>query len=365
MINNGLQAERYHSKSSHILEKEAIFTKLWIFAGLTTLCSKTDSFISRVICGIPIFIQNTKGEFSAFINSCPHRLSPIRTNDFGIKKITCPYHGWNFSNEGKLLHIPNEHLYNFTESQKCSISLRKISLNLIGKFIFINFNDEPININEQFSNDLRQDLESVSDHIDSQTAFGRFPLNHNWKLNVEVVKDPNHIPFVHPKTFMSWVQNKDLSNAEAIRLTEWAAKDNIKLTELSFKTQSSIIDSLPWYRNKIKRFKNSSDHISWYLFPNTHIGAVRGDYFFIQQYDPIDESSIDFNLWIMTAEKLDKSEDFSALLRALMTAEREIIQEDAIFLARIQNNLNSFSSSPNHGAYEKDIIYQNIYLNKI
>lgn len=353
-----LDPKYYYSSSIFQKEIDKVFSNLWIFAGLTTFLHKDDAYISRRVAQVPVIIQRTAGQISGFINQCPHRLSPIHCAPFGDRKMTCPFHGWSFDGAGNLLAVPNEHLYNFTPGQKESLKLKRIPLKTIGKFIFINFSATPLDIEEQFDIDFRCSLVEVSDYFDSQVAYASFPMPTNWKLNIEVIKDPNHIPFVHGKSFSRWLQKGECA-PEQKKVNDWRPVSHVHLRQLSYISAATVVDSLPWYRTLIDRQMHESAHLSWYLFPNTHFASVRGDYFFIQHYDPLSVDSIDFHLWVFTSRRKDAKTDFTALLRALVTEERKIIEEDGIVLGRLQQSLGRWSPKPNHGAYEDHIADQN------
>jgi len=363
-INSGLDPNIYCSNDIFHKEKSLLFSNLWIFAGVSSFVNEADTYICRRIASTSIFIQNDGNKLNAFINSCPHRNSPIRLEGFGKKKITCPFHGWSFEISGKLKVIPNEHLFNFNPTEFDAITLSEIKIITIGKFIFINFSNTPIDINEQFTDDILEDIKIISEKFDSQIAYSNFSCKYNWKLNLEVIKDPNHIPFVHSQTFMRWLDKSSLTNLTSNHKTSWEDVSNTKLSDLSFKTEGPVIDSKPWYRSMINRHGTDSNHLSWYLYPNTHFASVRGDYFFIQHYDPNSATDMDFHLWVSTATKKDSNTDFTPLLRSLMVAEREVIEEDIGFLTNIQNNFSSFSKNSFHGAYENNILKQSSWYQK-
>ena len=169
----------------------------------------------------------------------------------------------------------------------------------------------------------------------------------------------NHIPFVHAKSFKPWLINnkQELSNNKTAE--EWLEISKVSIDNLSYTSRAEIFDSLPWYRSLITRYFDNNDHISWYLYPNTHFASVRNDYFFIQQYDPASKDTINFNLIVFTSKKKNSSTDFTALLRALIIEERKIIEEDSIVLGQLQASLGSWSPDPVHGAYEYHISQQN------
>lgn len=354
-----LDPECYYSPDVFRSEIDTVFSSLWIFAGLTTFLQKDDAYITRKVAQVPVLIQRTAGEIAAFVNQCPHRLSPIHATPFGKRKMTCPFHGWSFDGAGNLCAVPNAHLYNFTPEQRASLGLKRVALRIIGRFMFVNFSGSPLAIEDQFDADFLRTLIDASAYFDDQVAYASFPVATNWKLNVEVIKDPNHIPFVHAASFSRWLQKTEGGLSPNKQATEWRPIGSVPLHQLSYMSSAAVADSLPWYRALIDRQMQESTHLSWYLFPNTHFASVRGDYFFIQHYDPSSAGSIDFHLWVFTARRKDTTTDFTALLRALATAEREIIEEDAGVLGRLQQGLGRWSPRPFHGAYEAPVAAQN------
>ena len=50
-------------------------------------------------------------EVVAFDNSCPHEGGPLDEGEFSDGKVSCPWHGWQFSTEtGACLTVPTEDL---------------------------------------------------------------------------------------------------------------------------------------------------------------------------------------------------------------------------------------------------------------
>src|SRR5919199_620109 len=47
------------------------------------------------------------GEVSAFPARCPHRLVPLAAGTVVDGRLQCPYHGWQFDEEGRCARIPS------------------------------------------------------------------------------------------------------------------------------------------------------------------------------------------------------------------------------------------------------------------
>jgi benzoate/toluate 1,2-dioxygenase alpha subunit len=94
------------------LEMKHIFEGNWIYLAHspTRARSPTRTTISQLNMGRqPIFIaRNRDGELNAFINACSHRGAMLCRFKRGSRVIfTCPFHGWTFTNSGKLLKVKN------------------------------------------------------------------------------------------------------------------------------------------------------------------------------------------------------------------------------------------------------------------
>ena len=193
---------RMHPKyylSNDIFEREQrkIFRKVWLFAGLKTLLTQHNAFITRKIAGVPVVIQNFDGELRAFENICLHRSALIQTEPVGRRPLTCVYHAWNYDANGQT-HIPDcESLYRFDPTQ---LKLRQFPLRAIGNVLFINLDAQPMPIEEQFSPAFIATLESSSNAWDTEVMVTNWRGQYNWKLAYENLRDANHPGFVHPNT---------------------------------------------------------------------------------------------------------------------------------------------------------------------
>ena len=60
-----------------------------------------------VVLGIPLLLwRNSQGNCSIFLDSCPHRQAPLSQGKMIQGNIRCPYHGWEFNDEGNCKKIP-------------------------------------------------------------------------------------------------------------------------------------------------------------------------------------------------------------------------------------------------------------------
>ncbi len=64
--------------------------------------------------GIPIALYNVGGKFYATHNTCLHRGGPLGEGELEDKKITCPWHGWQYAvDTGQCINNPAAKLKTF------------------------------------------------------------------------------------------------------------------------------------------------------------------------------------------------------------------------------------------------------------
>ncbi|RVT40354.1 (2Fe-2S)-binding protein [Sphingobium algorifonticola] len=92
-----------------IFEREMaeIFMKLPLLAALTAEMPNPGDYKAMDLMGKPVLItRKTDGSVAAMLNVCTHRGMILKPEGHGnAKRLSCPYHGWTFVNDGKLLGV--------------------------------------------------------------------------------------------------------------------------------------------------------------------------------------------------------------------------------------------------------------------
>lgn len=104
-----IPASAYTDPAIFAAEKAAIFDRLPMLACLSVEIPNPGDYRRVEDLDTPIFVTRTrKGEVKAFVNACRHRAAALVTDDAGSAKggFTCPYHGWSYTDEGRLKGIP-------------------------------------------------------------------------------------------------------------------------------------------------------------------------------------------------------------------------------------------------------------------
>jgi choline monooxygenase len=180
-------------------EKLQIFSKTWQpVARIEDLIEK-DSYITGILSGLPwVITKDQAGTLHAFYNICSHKGREVVTGKGSAKncELTCGYHAWKFSLDGKLKSAPR--IGGIKNFDKSVMGLIPLKIQTWGHWIFINGNldADPI---ENSLPDLDQALISRDWNKLSFHSSKEWIINCNWKVYIDNYLDGGyHIPFMHP-----------------------------------------------------------------------------------------------------------------------------------------------------------------------
>lgn len=360
--------EWYFKEKYYLLEKEELFSKVWIFAGLSNWLKNHGDFFTLSIFENEYVIHKLNGEIISYLNVCPHRGGPLVIGKYGNSMPVCKYHGWSFKDGKKLTGLTNNEWFNEDgSSDSCGRQLKSVHVEKIGPVIFINLDKEPIPIESQFNSEILDTLSKYGEISDSLVCDFSSPIN--WKLNIENVKDFLHPFYVHPETFKPLLGYQELA---ATRITSHMGELNAHeevatLSDLSFVQRTTLKNATPWWREFIKITQPENTYQNIFLFPNTNFCSVSGAHYVIQQYLPSSPESFEYRLLTAIPEKIKKF-DSQALMTSIIYQERYVIKEDDALLGKVQKNMKTKMGQSffTHGDYERPIMNQMQYLkNKV
>ena len=110
-IEHGLiSREIFTSPELYKQQLERIFARAWLFIGLESqIPNPNDFFVSRMGEESVIMTRTRQGEVQVLLNTCRHRGMKVCRYDEGNTPVfSCPYHGWSYSTDGKLVSVPGE-----------------------------------------------------------------------------------------------------------------------------------------------------------------------------------------------------------------------------------------------------------------
>lgn len=100
--------EIFSSEEVFKLELKQIFSRAWLMVGHESLVPNVDDyFLSRMGGESVIVTRDRQHGIQVLLNSCAHRGMKLCRYDQGnSRSFSCPYHGWTFSTDGRLVDRP-------------------------------------------------------------------------------------------------------------------------------------------------------------------------------------------------------------------------------------------------------------------
>ena len=186
------------------LEMKHIWHGNWVFMAHESQIAEPGDYLTLHLGRVPVVITRDKGgELHALVNSCTHRGAMLcRFKKNNARTFTCPFHGWTFSNTGKLLKVKNPKDAGYPEdfNKDGSHDLSRVKLGNYRGFLFGSLNHDVIPI-EEYLGDTTKLLDLIVDQSDEGLEVlkgaSTYTFDGNWKLQAENGADGYHVSSVH------------------------------------------------------------------------------------------------------------------------------------------------------------------------
>jgi benzoate/toluate 1,2-dioxygenase alpha subunit len=173
----------------------------------------------------PIFItRNRNGELGAFINACSHRGAMLCRHKRGNKATyTCPFHGWTFSNTGKLLKVkdPDGAGYPKEFNQGGSHDLTPVPrFESYRGFLFGSLNPDVLPLREHLGKAAKiidMIVDQSPDGLEVLRGSSTYVFDGNWKLQTENGADGYHVSAVHWNYAATTNRRKEAAQVDNVR----------------------------------------------------------------------------------------------------------------------------------------------------
>lgn len=222
----------YNDPRLFALDMQEIFTKEWLFAGMTCEIPAKGNFMTvEVGDNSVIIVRGAEGRIHAFHNVCRHRGSRLCVKDKGkVAKLVCPYHQWTYELDGRLLFAGTDMGDDFDLS---SYGLKPVHVRSAGGFLFISLAEQPPAIDD-FLATLETYLEPYRMDEVKVAAESSIVEQANWKLVIENNRECYHCNGAHPELLNSLQEFDDTDDPRATesykalvarKQADWEAED--------------------------------------------------------------------------------------------------------------------------------------------
>ena len=189
----------YESAELYQREKEEIFMMDWVcVARVEEIENPGDYMTRRIIDESVIVARNAEGEINAFANVCRHRGAEVAAGSGNLVEFSCPYHGWLYDLDGKLVGAP--YMKQAEGFDPASCRLPSLGCEIWAGWVFVNFDAQAVRLADfaarydQSFGMLQQENCRLGD------KFAR-DVDCNWKFVNENLQDVYHFQTLHANTF--------------------------------------------------------------------------------------------------------------------------------------------------------------------
>lgn len=213
------------------LEMKYIFEGNWVYLAHESQIENPGDYYTATVGRQPIVITRTKeGELTALLNTCSHRGATLCRKKQGNKSsFTCPFHGWTFRNDGKLLRARDQKKGGYPESFNTNGSHDLKSLprfeNYRG-FLFGSLSADVLPLKEYLGETTKiidNMVDQAEDGLEVLRGTSTYTYEGNWKLTAENGADGYHVGTVHWNYLSTMSQrNYEKGGTEAVDAKSWS-----------------------------------------------------------------------------------------------------------------------------------------------
>ncbi|WP_380876649.1 hypothetical protein ACFB49_09530 [Sphingomonas sp. DBB INV C78] len=191
--------ERYTDPAFFKAEMDLMWPRVWQWACREEHIPEAGDFYVYDIGPWSLVITRTEsGEIKAYYNACLHRgtkLKPSFTQGWS-PKLACPFHGWTWDLDGKLIELPCS--WDFPHVDHDKARLPEARVGTWGGFVFVCMDDDAPSLEEY--------LAPLPDHAAHAELADRYVSLHiqkelpcNWKVASEAFLESYHTHVTHPQ----------------------------------------------------------------------------------------------------------------------------------------------------------------------
>ena len=226
-----------------------------------------DYMTFRVMDEPVIIARDEAGHVNAFANVCRHRGVEVASGAGNLKEFSCPYHGWTYNLEGRLIGAPYMKEAEGFDPTECR--LQPLKTDFWGGFIFVNFDLDAAPL-ATVIDDFDRDYAPFRPE-ECRLAFKvEVELDCNWKFAIENFTDQYHVAVIHTDTLAREYPSVDELPFKLHKRGGFSGHFDGALRNAAGQTlfEETGFGKMPWMADQ-----RDSIACNGYMAPNMHIFA--------------------------------------------------------------------------------------------
>ncbi|MBI1186020.1 MAG: Rieske 2Fe-2S domain-containing protein [Alphaproteobacteria bacterium] len=197
----------YTDPARHALERQKLFRETPLLVCLSTDLAEPGAFRLFDETGVPILVTRAKdGRVRAFLNVCRHRGAALTHEREGkANRFTCWFHGWTYSNEGKLIAAPQSKAFD-GEMQGRDHLIEYPCDERHGLVFVIATPGATLDLDAHLGA-FGDVLEVMDLKQCERVKAGALPVAANWKYALDTYGEGYHFATLHPQTISPNTRN--------------------------------------------------------------------------------------------------------------------------------------------------------------
>ena len=258
-------AHIYNDQGLFALEKERLFGQAWMFVGHESEVPQAgDYVVRRALDDSFIVSRDDHGGLHAMFNMCLHRGMQVCRAEMGnATHFRCPYHGWSYRNDGRIVGLPfHKEAFGGEEgfARKGQTLLPAPALETYNGLIFISLDADAPPLREFIG-----DFAFYLDYYSKQSASGielrgpqRWRIKANWKIGAEnFAGDMYHTPQTHTSVVEIGLFREPKAEKRKDGTTYWAGRGGGTTYKLPPGTLEERLRYVGYPDEMIERMKHS------------------------------------------------------------------------------------------------------------
>ena len=320
----------YFSQRLYDLEMRVAFGSSWVFVGDLSQLREPGDFITETVGYEPVMVlRGRDGQLRAFANVCPHRASTLVEGSGNCgRRLVCPYHGWTFELDGRLVAIP--HQRGFAEPvDRGAHGLREVTVDAWEQFVFVNVSGDAPPLLD-WMHPLPEQLAGHNLRAATKVYELDDQVNANWKVMMDNAFCDYHLEFVHANSLGRYADpasiREDIWDYTGRLITRWSPE------------QLATTDVVPTLSGAF-----AEGAVAFSVFPNWFIASFPNGGCSLMWWNPIDLTRSRARVWNYSPNPDgDHRADFEML--------KAVQREDYAICEKVQGGLGSrfYRPGPQH-----------------